>query len=59
MQGIEKFNKDLAAQTKLDNSRRRAEAPAYPKPLSERPQETMLTVEQDRAEAMGSIPVRV
>ena len=50
------MQKEIArdAQTKVDSSRRRAEGPTMPKAMSERPHDTVLTVEQDKPEVAGS-----
>lgn len=52
LQGIQKMQKERAseAQIKADSSRRRTEGPAVPKTLSGRPNDTLLTLEQDKSE---------
>ena len=56
LQGIQKMQKDLAseAQTKADSSRRKSECPSVPRTLSGRPDNTLLTVEQDKSEVASS-----
>lgn len=46
------MQKEIAseAQIKADSSRRRTEGPAVPKTLSGRPNDTLLTLEQDKSE---------
>ena len=59
LQGIQQMQKDLAseAQAKADSSRRRTDGPFVPKTLSGRPNDTLLTVEQDKSEVTSNARV--
>lgn len=50
-QGIQKMHKEqVQEQLKLDSNRRTSQVPSVPKALSDRPSDTLVTLEQEKSE---------